>query len=282
MENRGVAGRGRLCAAVRAGVVVLAFAAGRAVAGEAHYRGGIGLALFLAPAYPASDSERFFVYPYPYWDYESPVLHLHHEHLRAKWAPDSPLSFGLGANGSPPAAAGSPAARAGMPALLPTFAIGPDVMYALAWHPGGLRTALGARVRYRFAVDSSFRITGVGTSASGFVEWHSPRGRTWPIVISLGPVFRSRGVNDYFFGVQAPYATAGRPAYGAPGGYAGVRLTGAISTRMGPIDIAFFARYRNYRGAVFAASPLMKASNTVIVGTAVVWVFLRSRSQGGA
>jgi len=266
--------------ALAAGVFILALCAkGGAYASTpptAHSRLGLGLALFFAPAYPASDSERFFVYPYPYWDYSSPRLHLHHEHVRARWAHDARLSVGLGANGSPPTQAGSPSARTGMPALAPTFALGPDVRYRLWWHPWGLKTALGARVRYRLAVNGGVRTDGLGTSASGFLEWRSPPGRAWPVVVSVGPVWRSAGVNNYFFGVKSAYALPGRAAYDARGGYAGLRLSGAISVKSGPMRYSLFGRYRNYQGAVFRDSPLCKASNTLILGLAVVWVFFDS------
>ncbi len=262
---------------VRLGCMVLGmFGVGTVAAQTAHYQGGVGVALFLAPAYPGSDSERLFAYPYPYWDYKSPTLHLHHQHLRAKWARHSSFSIGLGANGSPPAAAGTPDARAGMPNLDPTVALGPDIMMRLPARAGGWRIWLGARARYRWAMGPGLQLMPLGSSASAFVESRTPRGRVWPIVVSFGPVFRGHGVNEYFFGVPPAYAAAGRPAYSAPGGYAGVRLTAAVSTRAGPFDFAIFGRYRNYSGAAFASSPLLKVSNTLIVGAAVVWVFVRS------
>ncbi len=269
-------GRGSRRGVRLAYAILGAFAISTAAARQSHYRGGLGVAVFLAPSYPGSDSERVFAYPYPYWEYESPRWHLHHEHLRADWGRHSPLSIGIGANGSPPDAAGTPDARAGMPALAPTFALGPDVLYRLAWRPRGGRAWLGARVRYRWAIDPGLRLAPVGSSASAFLEWRTPRGRTWPIVVSFGPVFRSRGVNGYFFGVPADEAVVGRPAYAAPGGYSGMRLTAAVSRRVGSFDFSVFGRYRNYRGAAFASSPLMKASNTLMVGVAVVWVFIRS------
>ncbi len=261
-------------------MVLGVFAIGAQAAQAAHYRGGLGLALFLAPAYPGSDSEHLFAYPYPYFEYESPTLHLHHEHLRAKWARHSPVSIGFGANGSPPAAAGTPDARAGMPGLDPTFALGPDVMVRLPWRPHAWRLWLGARARYRWAMGPGLQLMPIGSSTSAFVESRTPRGRAWPIVVSFGPVFRSHGVNGYFFGVPAAYAVAGRPAYSAPGGYAGLRLSAAVSTHVGPFDFAIFGRYRNYAGAAFTQSPLLKVSNTLIVGAAVVWVFLRSANGG--
>lgn len=234
----------------------------------------------MAPTYPGSDSERLFVYPYPYWDYRSPSLHLHHEHLRAKWPPGSRLRFGLGANGSPPVQAGTPDARRGMASLAPTFAIGPNVIYKLPWRPLRFRTTIGVRMRYRTALDPGLQLAGLGSSVSAFVHWRSRQGTPWPVALSLGPVWRSREVNNYFFGVPVAAAAPGRPAYEAPAGYAGLRLTAAISTVSGPLRVTLFGRYRNYRGAVFSASPLLKASSTLILGVAVVWVFIRSHPEG--
>jgi hypothetical protein len=199
--------------------------------------------------------------------------------LRAKWPPGSHFSLGLGVNGSPPASAGTPDARSGMAALAPTFAIGPNVLYRLAWHPWRGRTSVGVRLRYRTAVNAGLCLVGLGASASAFLVWRSRRAVAWPVVVSFGPVWRSRRVNNYFFGVPMTDATAARPAYGAPGGYAGVRLTAAISTASGPLRFTVFGRYRNYRGAVFSDSPLLKASSTLILGVAVVWIFIRSHAN---
>lgn len=255
-----------------AGVLMTSIAYGQ----EGRFRGGLGLAFFMAPAYPGSDSERFFVYPYPYWDYRSKVLHLRHEHLHAKLSPGSRVSLGFGANGSPPSAAGSPDARIGMPALSPTFALGPDIRYRSHWRPWGLQVYVGLGTRFRVAVGPELQLSRAGTSAAGFWEVKSPHGAAWPFSVSIGPVWRSRTANNYFFGVSRTYALADRPAYEAPGGYAGLRVTGAVTARRGNMNVTLFARYRNYRGAAFLASPLLKTSNTVVLGVAVVWIFLRS------
>jgi len=275
-ERRRLSLKGQRVVLAILGVLATEMALGQ----QSHSRVGLGLALFMAPAYPGSDSERPFVYPYPYWDYESPILHLHHEHVRAKFLSNSRIIIGFGLNGSPPAAAGFPDARSGMPALQPTFAIGPSVLYRLWWRPWGLKSFVGVQSRYRTAINPGLHLTGIGTSASGFVEFRSPLGETWPIALSLGPVWRTEGANSYFFGVQSAYATASRPAYQAPGGYAGLRVTAAITTHWRHMSFAVFGRYRNYRGAVFAASPLLKASSTMMIGVAVVWVFMRSTPLG--
>ena len=264
--------RGQGLAFALAGILMAQMAYGQ----EARFRGGIGLAFFMAPAYPGSDSERFFVYPYPYWDYRSTVLDLRHEHLHAKLSPHSRISVGFGVNGSPPVAASSPDARLGMPALWPTFALGPNVRYRSAWQPLGLRIFVGLETRFRAALGPELQLSRVGTSAAGFWEIKSPHGARWPFSISIGPVWRSRAANNYFFGVSPAYATSGRPAYESPGGYAGLRVTGAITVRRGDMRFAVFGRYRNYRGATFLASPLLKTSNTLMLGVAVVWIFLRS------
>ncbi len=257
-------------------VVVGVLIAQMAYAQEGRFRGGLGLAFFMAPAYPGSDSERLFVYPYPYWDYRSKVLDLRHEHLHAKLAPESRISVGFGANGSPPLAAGSPDARIGMPALWPTFALGPDVRYRSPWQPWGLRVFVGLETRLRTALGPDLQLSRAGTSAAGFGEIRSPHGAPWPFSISVSPVWRSRSANNYFFGVSPAYAIVGRPAYEAPGGYAGLRVTGAITARHKNMSFTIFARYRNYSGTAFLGSPLLKTSNTLVLGVAVVWAFLRS------
>lgn len=260
-------------AAVLAGFVGLAHASTRA---GSHFGGGIGLALFTAPAYPGSDSAGFFVYPYPYWNYESSVLHLHHQHLRAKLGLKSRLSVGFGVNGSPPTPAGSPDARSGMDILEPTFALGPNVIYHLPGRLWGLKSFLSVQTRYRAALGTGLQVTGVGTSASAFWSLETAMRGPWSAGASIGPVWRSHGVNRYFFGVPASNAAPGRPAYDPPGGYAGVRVSASVTVRSGNMNVSVFGRYRNYDGAVFRASPLLKATNTFVFGVAVVWIFVHS------
>lgn len=236
---------------------------------------GMGVATFAAPAYPGSDSESLFVYPYPDISYRTRLVHLRRNRVRLKPTVRSRWRFGVAANASPPTPAGTPDARRGMPQLPATLAAGPEALYHLRWHPFGLETLIGVHSRFRVAMQSNFHMSTVGVGGGPFIEWESRPASRYQMTLGVGPVWRTQGENAYFFDVPAAYAIPGRVQYHAPGGYAGARATGSLTRRFGRYAVTVFARYRYYGGAVFRASPLLKASDTFLCGVAMAWVFVR-------
>ena len=91
-----------------------------------------------------------------------------------------------------------------------------------------------------------------------------------------GPLFADRRYHQHFYGVDAAYATAQRPAYDARGGYAGWQALTAVSRRIGSVWVGAFVRYDSLRGAVFADSPLVRRDHELTAGIGVSWVFATS------
>jgi len=95
-----------------------------------------------------------------------------------------------------------------------------------------------------------------------------------------GPLFADRRYHEYFYGVAPEFATATRPAYEAPGGYAGWRATAAFSRRFGTSAwFGAFLRYDDLHGAVFADSPLVRRQSTVTAGFGISWIFATSSQR---
>jgi outer membrane scaffolding protein for murein synthesis (MipA/OmpV family) len=94
-----------------------------------------------------------------------------------------------------------------------------------------------------------------------------------------GPLFADQRYHQYFYGVAPEFATAGRPAYQAPGGYAGWRATTAFSRRFGNAWLGAFVRYDNLHGALFAPSPLVRKETTVTAGFGISWIFATSSQR---
>jgi hypothetical protein len=94
-----------------------------------------------------------------------------------------------------------------------------------------------------------------------------------------GPLFADQRYHQYFYGVAPEFATAGRPAYEAPGGYAGWRATTAFSRRYGNAWLGAFVRYDNLHGAQFAPSPLVRKETTVTAGFGISWIFATSSQR---
>ena len=78
---------------------------------------------------------------------------------------------------------------------------------------------------------------------------------------SPGRCSPTAATTSYFYSVAPEFATATRPAYEAPGGYAGWRAIAAFSRRFGNAWLGAFVRYDDLHGAVFAPSPLVRQRN---------------------
>jgi outer membrane scaffolding protein for murein synthesis (MipA/OmpV family) len=101
----------------------------------------------------------------------------------------------------------------------------------------------------------------------------------WNIGLQGGPLLGTRRLHGYFYSVAAGEATATRPAYAAPGGYAGWGLTASASRRVGDWWLAAFARTDWGAGAPFPGSPLVKQRQNTTFGFAASWVFKVSEAR---
>jgi outer membrane scaffolding protein for murein synthesis (MipA/OmpV family) len=101
----------------------------------------------------------------------------------------------------------------------------------------------------------------------------------WKLGASTGLLFASRRFHQYFYGVDAQFSSATRPAYAAHGGYSGMQFTVALSKRYRQFWIGCFARYDYLDGAAFVDSPLVKSREAFATGIALSWIFARSNEQ---
>jgi outer membrane protein len=93
------------------------------------------------------------------------------------------------------------------------------------------------------------------------------------IALEAGPVLNNRRYNAHFYSVAASEATAVRPAYTAPGGYAGSQIGVRASKRFARYLVGGFLRYDTLKGAVFQDSSLVRRQSAVTAGIAFAWVF---------
>ena len=82
-----------------------------------------------------------------------------------------------------------------------------------------------------------------------------------------------------FRSVDPAFSTLGRPAYNAPGGYAGTQAIAALSKRFPGYWIGGFARWDTLNGAVFVESPLVKTRQYFAAGVAVAWILGESKTR---
>lgn len=236
---------------------------------------GAGLAVFDVPQYRGSDWRNTYALPLPYVIYRGKFLKADREGVRAALLESERLKINLSVNGTLPARSEDNPLRAGMQDLKPTVEIGPTID-VLLWKSADRKMALDFRipVRAAFTIESSPRHIGWLSAPNLLLSVTDPGGwKGWKASAQTGPVFNSRRYNNYFYGVGTSEALPGRPAYEAPGGYAGTQAMLTLSKRFRQYWVGAFVRHDRLSGASFADSPLMERRSALSAGLAVAWVF---------
>lgn len=257
----------------RAAVAIAALAAtATAQADQPLWEAGVGVGVLRLPHYRGSDQSHTWVLPVPYLVYRGEFLRADREGARAVLVDAERLDVDISLAATAPTRSRDNRARAGMPDLSPTFEIGPNVNYTLA---RGAQWKLQARapVRAAFTLESGPDMIGWLATPNLNLDL---RVQGWNVGVLTGPVFGTRRMNGYFFDVAPEFATASRPAYRAPGGYAGWRVVSGVSRRVGDFWIGGFVAGDSVDGARFEDSPLVRKHGTLALGVALSWVFAQS------
>ena len=258
----------------RAAAVVAACAAVTlpAAADQPLWEAGIGVGVLRLPHYRGSDQSHTWVLPVPYFIYRGEFLRADRDGARAVLVDAERLDVDISVAATAPTRSEDNRARAGMPDLSPTVEIGPNVNYTLA---RGTQWKLQARapVRAAFTLESGPDMIGWLATPNLNLD---VRAQGWHIGLLTGPIFGTRRINGYFFDVAPEFATASRPAYRAPGGYAGWRLVSGVSRRLGDFWMGAFITGDTVGSARFEDSPLVRKRGTLAFGFAISWVFGQS------
>ena len=230
---------------------------------------GLGAGALRVPHYRGSDQSHDWLLPVPYLVYRGSFFKSDRDGTRAVLLDTQRVDVDLGLAASPPASSSDDRARAGMRALAATLEIGPQVNLALA-RGAGWKLDLRLPLRAAFTVGGQARA--IGWTSSPVMNLDAAL-QGWNLGLQAGPLLATRRYNGYFYDVAAADANATRPAYAAPGGYAGWALTAAASRRIGDVWVAGFARTDQLAGAAFADSPLVRQRQNFSVGLAASWVF---------
>ncbi len=210
---------------------------------------GLGAGMFVFNDYRGSDTTHAYPVPVPYFIYRGEIFKSDQEGLRGRFFSQDRIELNLSINGTTPVRNDS--ARQGMPDLRPTLEIGGSLNVHLS-RSNDQRFKLDLRLPARAAltVEASPRLIG------GFFEPHValdvaqvPGAEGWKLGMLAGPLFADRRYNGYFYNVAPQYATAGRPAYEAPGGYAGTQTLALPHASLPGLLVRVFraARYARRR-----------------------------------
>jgi outer membrane scaffolding protein for murein synthesis (MipA/OmpV family) len=242
---------------------------------------GVGVGAFALPDYRGSDEGRGYVLPVPYVVYRGEFLKADRHGIRGELFESERVNLNLSVAASLPVNSSRNAARAGMPDLDPSVEAGPSLELAL-WRSGDGRDLLELRLPLRaaFTLESSPRAIGWVATPNLNLDL-AGRGALagWNFGFLAGPLYGSRRQHEYFYGVAPQFGTPERPAYQAPGGYAGFQFLAAASRRFAGFWVGAFVRADTLRGAAFEASPLMKRDTYFAAGAGIAWVLGVSRER---
>ena len=237
---------------------------------------GAGAGVLSIPDYRGSDERRTYVLPIPYLIYRGESLIIDRQRVRGMLFKGERVNLDVSMNASVPVNSDDSEARQGMPDLDPTVEIGPSLEVLLYQNKrDNLKATLQMPLRYVIASDfSSVHSAGWGFSPKINLNLANPSG--WNYGFSFGPLFATRQNHAYFYNVAPQYATVGRPAFEASGGYSGSEATVSISRRFEQLWVGGFVRAGYLGGAKFADSPLVKSESHITAGFGLAWVFAKS------
>ncbi len=233
---------------------------------------GLGLGGLRLPHYRGSDQAHNWLLPVPYAVYRGKIFRATREGARAVLLDSERLDVDVSVAASAPTRSGNNRARAGMPDLPATVELGPNVNFTLA---RGSRWKVDFRLPVHAVATVQRSTQNIGWTAMPVINLDT-QFQGWNVGVQAGVLYGSRAHHQFFYGVDPVYATAGRSAYSAQGGYAGSRFTVGASRRLGDFWVGTYVRSDSVAGARFEASPLVRQRQTWSAGLAVSWVFAAS------
>ena len=159
-----------------------------------------------------------------------------------------------------------------MPDLKPTLEFGPNLNLSLA-RARNWELQLRLPVRAVVTLQSHPRRVGFQAAPHLNLDW---RVAEWNFGLQGGPLWGDHRRHAFFYDVAPIYATAERPAYRAPRGFAGWNGVASLSRRFSGTWAGLYVRADSLDGAVFEDSPLVKSRFNWSAGVALSWVLKTS------
>lgn len=244
--------------------------------------GLVGVAAY-QPPYPGSDQDIGRVRVLPFGIYRGSLLRADGSGIGLRALHTPRLEWDVSASGAFGSASNKVHARMGMPSIGTLVEIGPALRINLGDLVEARRdphlTQLELPVRAVFDVNNGFAHHG----------WtFEPRllhtawtGGSLALVVSASALVGDRSLNSVYYGVDAPYATAGRPAYEARGGLVATRLNASLRHKVSPtLRLQYFAQFETVRGAANEASPLVRSKQDAGFGVSLIWGVWHSEQSG--
>ncbi|QQP93294.1 MipA/OmpV family protein (plasmid) [Skermanella sp. TT6] len=246
---------------------------------------GIGGGFGLVPDYPASEQSHVQGAALPFVIYRGDVLRASREGLQGRVYRSDRVTLEISLEGALGSSADDNDAREGMPDIDLLGEIGP-----------GLRINLLRNADRTDRVDLTLPLRGVFSTDLSRVEYrglvfapdiaYAKYGlfdRDDRLRISVGPIFATSHLMDYYYQVDPRFARPGRPAYDAEAGYLGSRLQTSLTM---PVTdrISVFGAFRGevFSGSANEDSPLYKRDVNLSVGAGLTFSIYSSASRSTA
>ena len=244
--------------------------------------GLVGIAAY-QPAYPGSDQDIARVRVLPFGIYRGSLIRADGNGIGLRALRTPRFEWDVSGSGSFGSSANKVRVRAGMPSIGTLVEIGPALKVNLGDLVEPKRdphlTQLEIPVRAVFDVNDGFAHRGwTFEPRLSHTAW---TGSSFTLVVSAGALFGDRSLNHLYYGVDAPYATADRPAYDASAGLIATRLSASLRHRISPtLRLQYFAQVETVRGAANEASPLVRSKQDAGLGVSLIWGAWHSDQSG--
>lgn len=240
---------------------------------------GAGVSGLSLPDYRGSNERTNYLLPIPYFVYRGADVRVDRDGVRGDLYASDRVKLDLSLGAGPPTKSDENRAREGMPDIDPTVEIGGSLKILLAANQVRDRVwSLRLPLRTVVATDLTHleSIGWIFAPHINFAATNTGPGGSWDLGLSFGPLYATEKYHDYFYEVDAQFATSERPTFDAASGYSGARITATLKKRFAKFWVGAFMRYDSLAGAIIEDSPLVKRDDSFMVGVGVAWILLRS------
>ncbi len=255
--------------------------------GKPLWEAGVGGISVHGPDYPGADESNTNLLLVPYFIYRGEVFQAGEGGLiKAKAFEDNRYTLDLSLDGAFSADSDDNDARKGMDDLDYLFGIGPELTYHIDNNKLEQRKLdLSFQLRTVFSTDfSELNQRGYAFETKLSYEQSQFLHRNVKIVTSIGPMWGTEKLTDYFYEVSARDALPDRREYEASGGYLGTELSiAAVINVLDKKGRIFFGTQANFlQGAENKNSPLLRDETTFAFAVGFAYRLLESDQKAGS
>jgi len=247
---------------------------------------GFGGAVGEVANYPASSERNLIAIAAPYFVYRGDIFRVGGGNgVRAVVVEEKNYEFDLSFGGAFSADSEDNTAREGMPELDFLFEVGPQAVFKLKdfQFEGGGNGRLNARLQARAAFSTDFSRIDKRGFVFNPVLTYQQRGRFFEgtaLSASIGAVFATEKLHDYFYQVDDAFANELRDSFDAKGGYLGTELGVSFSFPLAENIRAFVGGGAQiHTGSANEDSPLYEDDITYSVAVGFVWRLYQSDAK---